>query len=482
VARSDLFFAGIIVVVVAFMGIVSVTSETNVQILLNSSNTFSSSVSQTLSSNSALSSTSLSKGTANNSSSTAYSFEGFPELSVWQSECGALYPNGDSFCSPASLVETPVQVNLTTSIVRQGNASVIISEQYIGIEAGPGALLQYTFSANGGAPQFQAYFDNRTGASVLSMQKEIEDYRPPLLANESLSQVYRGQVIPSQSGLLIFSFSVSGSPYQSTISFLLRNATDLQDGIRVSIGSPVIRIENMMINGSGTTFPGLEEWPLKIFANSTANVDLATPGFPSDVWAKMVPSHLSVGPGGADATLLLAGAVGPGGFSNGTQDAISLFIDARGSNGLTGEKILPILIIGGVNILHSPGSISLSGIVTSGSGQAVTGYDYSGVVYDPAPGLTANQSIAVSLSVRGIRQNGTVSPLPASIRVLIPQASFTLDASQPFYFQIGATVPGVAEGGVPTQYVIVLNENVGGENFSADLVVNVFPPVVLSGI
>jgi hypothetical protein len=414
------------------------------------------------------------------SSSSAAAFVGFPELSVWSSDCGFVYPNGDSFCSPESVVKTPVEFNLTMPTVQEGNATVVPRRQYFAVQVDPGALLQYTFSSNSGPPAFTVYFDNATGASMMSTPGEISDYKLQVLANETDYQAYSGQTRSSQVGLLMFAFSATVFTRESVITFLLRNATTLENGISVSIGSPTVHKTNITTpDGSGETgFVSLEEWPITLRSNSTTEVDLASPDHLAGVWASFLPSQVSVGPGGANVTMLLAGAVRP--FGGGPNATSSLFIDAQGSSGLTGEAVLPIIRSGTtLNILQAAAPINFDEISTSGSGQSLTQFEDIGAVYDPGTGSTSNRSLSVVLSADGLLENGTVSPLPSWIKVIIPQSSFRLNASQPFYFQVGATVPAVPEGGAAAQYVIVLAERVGGESFLADLTIDVSPEVQL---
>jgi hypothetical protein len=414
------------------------------------------------------------------SSSSAAAFAGFPELSVGSSDCGSVYPNGDSFCSPESVVKTPIEFNLTTSTVQEGNATVVPREQYFGVQVDPGALLQYTFSSNSGPPAFTVYLDNGTGASVMSMPKEISDHKLQVLANEAEYQAYSGQTRSSQVGLLMFAFSATVFTGESVITFLLRNATTLENGISVSIGSPTVHKTNITTpDGSGETeFVSLEEWPITLQSNSTTEVDLASPNHLGGVWVSFLPSQVNVGPEGANVTMLLAGAVRP--FDSGPDATSSLFIDAQGSSGLTGEAVLPIIRSGTtLNILQAAAPINFDEISTFGPPQNLTQFDVVGAVYDPGTGSASNRSLSVVLSAEGLLENGTVTPFPSWITVIIPQSSFRLNASQPFYFQVGATVPSVPEGGAAAQYVVVLDEKVGGENFLVNLTIDVSPEVQL---
>lgn len=419
-------------------------------------------------------------------------FPGFPELSVLHSACGLISTNGTSYCSPASSLATPAQFTLSNFTV-DGDTAVLTHEQYFGVKAKPGSLIQYTIS--GSPPQFQAYFDNRTSAELLSMKSQVADYKLEVLANASENEGDSGQLRTTQAGFLIFRVSDAGFNFTPTLTFTLRNATGLNNGIRMSLGSPIIHMTN--ISGPAepgswsTEFVGLEEWPLTIFSNSTTSVELGAANPPPGVWAKFLPTGVvRSGPDGTNVTLLLAGALEPLDLGNRatnpldlgdyTSGAAFLFIDALGSNGLAGESILPIVPNGvTLDILRSPAPILFDRIDTWGGPENVTTEDVLGAVYDPGGLPTPNQTLGVRLSVDGLVQNGTLGPLPSWIQVTIPQNSFELTAGQPFYFYVGATVPSVPVDGVPKQYAIVLSEVVGGKDFYANLVIDVDPEVIL---
>ena len=185
---------------------------------------------------------------------------------------------------------------------------------------------------------------------------------------------------------------------------------------------------------------------------------------PLNMWAKFVPAYLpDIGPKGATATLLIAGALKP--FVP-NQFNISIFMDAVGSSGSEGEAFLPVEPVLPVEVLHAPGAIN-SQIEVNGANTLLTigqtGTVTYGVVYDPAS-QSASSSLSVTLRISGILENGAVQPLPSWLTVNQPEPHFKLPTNEPYYFGFDITVSSTAPQGF---YSLALAEMIDGQSFSA---------------
>jgi len=300
---------------------------------------------------------------------------------------------------------------------------------------------------------------------------------------------YSGQLAK---GPGVYVFDLDGRGGGGMAYFLVRDESALQQGVKVSIGSPqelgVVFAGSSCAGGpTYETGPREEEFPVTVTANSTTNVDLVSPDVPTGVWVKFVPSVLQgVGPEGAQSMLLLSGDEVPNG---GNLYNVSLFVDAfsPGSRS-TGESFISLdAAYGLMDILNSPGPLT-SPPMSQGiffdttSRQNTTTYtpvsegnqtNYLGIsaVYDPASTSQGNaSSFLVTVTGVGLIQNGSETALPPWIAVKPVNSSFQLVADTPYNLQVCVTISTSPPLG---DFTVVLNETVNGEKFSGEFVVEI---------
>lgn len=249
-----------------------------------------------------------------------------------------------------------------------------------------------------------------------------------------------------------------------------------QSGLQITVGGPVTTtLHPEFINtteGAMLTFIGWEELSVYVHSNVTADVSLAASNVPCGVWAEFDPSSLQgVGPAGARTSLLLAGALPllPQTFN---PRNVSLIIGARTGSGTSSGIMLPVVQQGNLTVLQSPGPVIEPGIQTSWGGYTRGNTsDIFGVVYDPAS-PHQDQTLSVSLSAAGLIQNGSLVPLPSWMRVNLPTPSFILNASEPYYFEVGIATQPAHFG----NYTVSLREDVDGQPFTDNVTIETHNP------
>jgi hypothetical protein len=220
---------------------------------------------------------------------------------------------------------------------------------------------------------------------------------------------------------------------------------------------------------------GFEEWSVVVRSNVTRDVNMSTSYVPLNDWAKFVPSYLpDVGPGGANTTLLLAGALKP--FVP-DDDNMSIYLDAMSSNGTMGYTMMPVIPDWPVQVLNSPGPVKSVPETNYANTQLTIGETtgvFYGLVYDPES-LSAAPSLSVSLTVSGfIPTNGKTEAVPSWLVVKQPEPTFTLPADEDYYFGFEISLSSKAPGG---QGSLVLTETVNGQQFTGTLTVFIMSPV-----
>ncbi|MDC8451663.1 MAG: PQQ-binding-like beta-propeller repeat protein [Thaumarchaeota archaeon] len=202
------------------------------------------------------------------------------------------------------------------------------------------------------------------------------------------------------------------------------------------------------------TGPIYEEVPITVYSNAPQEVKLDALGLEKGAWVKFLPDHLVAKPNGTITKMILAGYEIPA-MSNPLADE-PLTIQATSYNE-TQTAIVSVRPSNLISVLHSPSPISLGTITTNSDG---TNFAESGVVYDPLDG--SNGTLPVKLSVKGfLNGNDTIFP-PLWLSVNIPDSSFTLNATQPYYFIITVNTHNAPSSGT---YYIAIDEDIGGQHF-----------------
>jgi hypothetical protein len=439
-------------------------------------------------------------GSTSPSTATAASPTGDPLLDVpglpalYHEDCTTPLPsNTSTTCTTStSTVGVPQTFNMSTGVVDgDGHLTGVLHDHLFAFELDESATIQFAYRGaepNAAPAYLRVYFDGGT-VNFTDLRGVVESGSARLVAESPAASLvglvsvdrYSGQIAASP-GVYVFDFQAA-SLGTGLAYFLVRDATALQKGIQVSIGSPSVSSDAFGAaacgGGPGETGFGEEEFPVTVTSNTTGNVTLTSPNVPYGVWVQFVPSQLeNVGPQGANATMLLAGDSNPNG---GNSLNYSLFIDAYSSGGFTGEAALPLdAAFGRMQVLHSAGSFgelptANPGVMffqgaPPGAGGNQTNYAVIGDVYDPLPGTSEGSSLGVTMTGVGLIQNGTEIPLPGWLQVTPVNSSFVMLADQPYYLQICVNISASAPNG---SFTVVLNERVNGQPFSGEFVVQV---------
>jgi hypothetical protein len=416
---------------------------------------------------------------------------GLPTL--YHEDCATPYPNGTSTTctTTTSTVGIPQTFNMSTDFVSSGGmVSGILHEHLFAFELKQKSTIQFTYKGvePGSQPAaVSAYFDDNQGVNFTDLRGQVDSGVLRMVTNSSSVNFpvdrFSGLIV-ARPGVYIFDFQTT-YPSGGAAYFIVRDATALQQGIEISVGSP--KVDHVSFGSSACGggpgeegFVGEEEFPVTVTVNTTTDVDLTSPNVPSGVWVQFVPSQLEdVGPQGANATLLLAGDVDP--FGGNVWNS-SLFIDASGSTaGLTGETVLPLdSAYGDMDVLQSvgpvgqvptpnPGALFSQG-TTPSTEQNQTNYALLRAVYDPSSGTPGSSSLSVTITGVGLMQNGTEVPFPDWLKVTTADSSFAMSADQPYYLQVCVRISTSTPQG---SFTIVLNEKVDGQPFSGEFVLEI---------
>ncbi|MDG6990461.1 MAG: hypothetical protein JRM99_03445 [Nitrososphaerota archaeon] len=397
------------------------------------------------------------------------------EPPLYHEDCALLNSTGATTCSSSISKEGEIQVfNMTTWSPTDFQSTYAFHTQYFGVQVNQSTSLQYSIDSAHYQAGVQGYFNvgflvyyvNQTGTPSQTLATYASSGK--VLVNQTLVEEFTGAVRAPTPGLYILVFPPSERSAAGAIRLVIQDASVVQDGIRFSFGTPVIR--NLYLNepSQKTVQDGFEEWPVTVYSNTTTNVVLNATSINGGVWIAFDPASLSgVGPGGVNTTMFMAGAV-----SDSSNLSAGLFVNGFGSNGMRGETYLPIALGSPVSVLSGPGKFDNLQFAVY---QNQTGEDTVGMVYSPPVGQS-RLPLHVSVNVTGMLENGTVTKLPNWLQVSSQASSFYLDPNQPFYFFIRVNATAQAPLGT---YTIVLNETVNAQVFSGFLLVTVQKPILL---
>ncbi|MBI3640710.1 MAG: PQQ-binding-like beta-propeller repeat protein [Thaumarchaeota archaeon] len=231
-----------------------------------------------------------------------------------------------------------------------------------------------------------------------------------------------------------------------------------QSQISINIGPTHYEMRSFCVNQepSGqfcSSGPIYEEIPITIHSNSTQAINLSALNIGQGEWVKFKPEKLVAGPNGTTSKMIVAGYEVPV-LRNPLSDK-SLIIQAASEHDST-TAILPVRQ-GEISVLHVQSPIKLGKITTNSNG---VNFGESGAVYDPLD--NSNGTLPVKLSVLGIMNENNTSLLPLWLSVDIPNPSFTLNATQPYYFMTTVKTNNAPSSGT---YIIAIDENIGGLHF-----------------
>jgi hypothetical protein len=208
--------------------------------------------------------------------------------------------------------------------------------------------------------------------------------------------------------------------------------------------------------------PIYEKVPLTVYSNSTQTVKISALGLEEGEWVKFVPDKIVAGPGGAFAKMIIAGYEVPV-IQNPLADK-PLVIKISSQNE-TQTTIIHVIPLNPISILNFSSPIRLGSITVNSNEVNFVG---SEAVYDPLD--NSNSTLPVHLSVLGLLDGNNVSLLPYWFSVGIPNPSFTLNATQPYYFIITVKTSNAPTSGT---YNVAIDENIGDRHYIQPLGVTI---------
>ena len=230
-------------------------------------------------------------------------------------------------------------------------------------------------------------------------------------------------------------------------------------GLKIQVGSPEVHYFTMTTPNYTVSGPSWEDWPITVTSNATTDVDLSAASVIYGDWVEFVPSHLTnVGPAGAVAHMLIAGAVRP--FVDNDISNVSLMIRASGQGGELGQVLIPMEGSEYITVFRSsaPSNIT-TGVHPFQATRGQTDYGAYSLVYDPG-GVPSNTSLQVDLSIVGVINGTQVNGVPTWLALSLLNPSVTLQAYQPVYLRLSARAAADAPVG---DYALLLRAVADGK-------------------
>ncbi len=225
--------------------------------------------------------------------------------------------------------------------------------------------------------------------------------------------------------------------------------------------------------GDGTMcsgFDAYEEYPVTVYSSTQRQVQLSLPDIPSGKYARFIPDTLVAGPNGATSTMIVAGIVKPGIPNAMLNPFVTVTATSQGGN--KAVNFLQIAESGNLTVINSPKPIDLN---SNFGGNGKSGYAIFGTVYDPQD--YSSSPLPVKLSVLGLDDNGNIKPMPSWLSVSIPDSTFSLKPTIPYYFTIEFTSDNATDG----TYPVAITENIGGSSFTQDVAIKIYKPEIFHG-
>lgn len=243
----------------------------------------------------------------------------------------------------------------------------------------------------------------------------------------------------------------------------------------INLGSPDSKATTFCLDvtegQSCSGFIAYQEFPITVYSANKTNIRLEAENVPQDAWLKVTPTQFVTTSSGTSATMRIFGAMEP--FLMNPYDTKIMTLRAISDDGNSAISYLPVIKNQDITVLRSEAEIALQNkmlLNEDGINQATFG-----VVYDPYD--ISKRIMPVQLSVLGLVTDSNVVSLPSWIAIKIHNATFSLNASVPYYFAIQANTKSAPAG---THYVAI-KETVGSQSFVSNLQVEVSQPVCLGG-
>jgi hypothetical protein len=125
-----------------------------------------------------------------------------------------------------------------------------------------------------------------------------------------------------------------------------------------------------------------------------------------------------------------------------------------------------------LTVIHSPNPINLT---SNFGGNGKSGFAIFGVVYDPSN--YSSEPLPVKLSVLGLDDRGKIISMPPWLSVSIPDSTFSLRPTIPYYFTIEFNSYNASIG----TYPVAIAEKVGDSSFTQDVDIRIYQPAMMGG-
>ena len=329
--------------------------------------------------------------------------------------------------------------------------------------------------------------------SMINLPPRVQSWTDPrdsgFLANQPVNGSLANATINiyvdsgAKSGSYYIGIAADGSMIDSAGKYIQLNQSEIgmlhltisgQDNIWSDVGLPDVHQDTMCLDtGNGgkscSGFPAYEEYPVTVYGEGQ-KVTMSVPDLPAGKYVRFVPGDVTATPGGTSVKMIAAGIVRPG-APNALFTPVATIV-AQSSDGTKSSSYIPIAEIQNITVIHSPGPIAFA---DNFGGDGQQGFGISGVVYDPKNYTGA--PLHVKLSVLGI-DNGTITPMPSWLSMSIPDSSFDLVPTVPYYFMLNFSSTNASLG----TYPVAIKEDMGDSSFVQDVMIKIYNPPRFGGV
>jgi hypothetical protein len=255
---------------------------------------------------------------------------------------------------------------------------------------------------------------------------------------------------------------------------ILHLAISGQDKVWSDVGLPEIHQDTICSNAPGggrmcSGFPAYEEYPVTVYGQGQ-KVSMSIPDLPAGRYARFVPDEVIATPDGTSLSMIAAGIVKPG-VPNALFTPVATIV-GQSSDGAKTVSYIPIAAIQNLTVIHSPAPM---GFTDNFGGNGQQGFGISGVVYDPQD--YTGSPLHVKLSVLGMDKGTKIVQMPSWLSVSIPEPSFDLSPTIPYYFSLDFSSDNASVG----TYPVAIKEDMGNSSFVQDVMIKIYNPPRFGG-
>ncbi len=328
--------------------------------------------------------------------------------------------------------------------------------------------------------------------SLVNLPPRVQSWTDPRNSGFLASQPVNGSLanatinIYVDSGAKAGSYGIGmeadGSMMDSTGKYIELNQSEIgtlhliisgKDSMWSDVGLPDIHQDTICSDVGGgrscSGFPAYEEYPVTIYGQGQ-KVTMSVPDLPAGKYVRFVPGDVIATPGGTGLKMIAAGIVRPG-TPNALFTPVATIV-AQSSDGAESANYIPIAAIQNITVIHAPAPMAFTGGF-GGDGQQ--GFGISAVVYDPQDYTGA--PLHVKLSVLGMDNGTSISQMPSWLSVSIPEPSFDLAPTVPYYFLLNFSSTNAPLG----TYPVAIKEDMENSSFVQDVMIKIYNPPRFGG-